>query len=101
MLVENIIDETAPAKSGAQAKSNKLPAKNAIKLILSAMENNDSNDDWYPLSTLGGSIMAANSDFDTRIYGYKKLSEFVGSLSRFELRKIDSILSVRQVSQQN
>jgi len=98
VFIENIIDETAPAKAGKQTKSNKLPVRDAAPLIIAAMEKIEQDDDWYSLSALGKLIMAANSDFDTRTYGYKKLSALVGSLNGFEIRKIEQILSVRQVS---
>lgn len=97
VLIENIIDEPAPAKNGTQTKSNKVPAKNAAPLIIAAMEEIEQDDDWYSLSALGNHIMAANSDFDTRTYGFKKLSDLVGSLNRFEIRKVGKVLSVRQI----
>nr|WP_306264950.1 NYN domain-containing protein [Pararhizobium sp. IMCC3301] len=97
VLIENIIDEPALARDGIQNKSNKLPAKNAAPLIIAAMEKIEQDDDWYTLSALGSHIMAANSDFDTRTYGYRKLSDLIGSLNRFEIRKIGQVLSVRHV----
>ena len=101
VLIENIIDEPAQAKDGTQTKSNKLPARDAAPLIIAAMEKIEQDDDWYSLSALGKQIMAANSDFDTRTYGYKKLSDLVGSLNRFEIRKVGQTLSVRLVRQAN
>ncbi|GHA63037.1 hypothetical protein GCM10008927_30530 [Amylibacter ulvae] len=98
VLVENIVEEPAPAENGKRTKNNKKPAKNAIPLIISAMEKIEQDDDWYSLSALGKQIIAANSDFDTRTYGYKKLSELVGSLSPFDIRKTNQTLYVRQVS---
>jgi uncharacterized LabA/DUF88 family protein len=97
--IENIIEETIPDKGGLKAKNSKLPAKFAAELIIAAMEKIDQDDDWYSLSALGTHIMAANSDFDTRTYGYKKLSELVKNLDRFELRKVGQFLSVRQLAQ--
>lgn len=97
VLIENIIDEPAAAKDGTQTKSNKLPARNAAPLIIAAMEKIEQDNDWYSLSALGNHIMAANSDFDTRTYGYKKLSDLVGSLKRFEMQRIGQTLCVRLV----
>ncbi|CTQ56171.1 NYN domain protein [Roseibium album] len=97
VLIENIIDETVPSKPGTQTKSNKLPAKDAVPLITAAMDKIEQDDDWYSLSALGTHIVAANSDFDTRTYGYKNLSELVRNLKRFEIRKTGQILSVRRV----
>ncbi len=97
ILIENIIDETDPATIGTQRKSNKLPAKDAAPLIIEAMDKIEVEVDWYPLSALGKLIMAANSDFDTRTYGYKNLSALVRSLDRFEIRKDGQTLFVRKV----
>lgn len=99
VFIENLVEEPAPEKDGSQTKSGKLPAGNAAPLISGAMEKIEQDDDWYSLAALGKQIMAANSDFDTRTYGYRKLSDLVGNLNRFEIRKVGTILSVRQVGQ--
>ncbi|MFY0597410.1 MAG: NYN domain-containing protein [Cognatishimia sp.] len=98
VLIENIIDEPTSAKDGAQIKNNKLPAKKAAPLIIAAMDKIEQDDGWCSLSALGKQIMAANSDFDTRTYGYKKLSDLIRSLDRFEINTIEKILSIRQVT---
>lgn len=99
VLIENLVEEPAPAKNGTPTKNSKLPAKHAVPLIRAAMDKIDQDDDWFSLSALGSQIMAANSDFDSRTYGYKKLSDLVGSLGEFELRKQNGkALAVRQVS---
>jgi hypothetical protein len=87
VFIENIVDEPTPTKAGTRAKSSILPAKKAVPLILSAMDKIEQGDEWYPLGPLGSQITAANSDFDTRTYGYKKLSELISSLNQFETRK--------------
>ncbi len=101
VLIENLIEEPYPTKDSKHTESTKIPAKNAAPLIVAAMEKIEQDDDWYSLSALGKQIMAANSDFDTRTYGYKKLSELVGNLGQFEIRKIGTTLSIRQVSKSN
>lgn len=97
VFIENIIDETAPAKSGSRSKSNKLPAKNAAPLIIEAMEKIEQEGEWYSLGALGSLIMASNSDFDARTYGYKNLSGLVKSLNRFEIREDGQALYVRKL----
>ena len=97
ILIENIVDEPTPAKSGAPAKSGKRPVTEAIPLILSAMEKIEQDDEWYALGPLGQYITAEHSDFDTRSYGHKKLSDLVKSLKRFETRKTGNQLMVRRV----
>ncbi|SFL52491.1 NYN domain-containing protein [Shimia aestuarii] len=97
VLIENIIDEPAPTTKGTRTKSGKRPANDAIPLILSAMEQIEQDDDWYPLGPLGQYITAANPDFDTRTYGHKKLSDLVKILKRFETRKTGNQLQVRRI----
>ena len=97
VFIENIIDEPIPAKKGTQVKSSKLPAKQAAPLIIAAMEKMEQDDGWYALAVLGSHITAANSDFDSRTYGYKKLSELVKSLNQFETRKDKSHLYIRSI----
>ncbi len=87
VFIENLADEPAPTKAGTQAKGSILPAEKAVPLIISAMEKIEQDDEWYPLGSLGQHIIAANSDFDTRTYGCKKLSDLVRSLKQFKTRK--------------
>jgi predicted nuclease of predicted toxin-antitoxin system len=101
VLIENLIEESTSVKGDAGPKSSKPPARTATPLIIAAMEKIEQDDDWYSLSALGKQLVATNSDFDTRTYGYKKLSELVGNLDKFEMRKIGSTLSARQVSKAN
>uniref|UniRef100_UPI0035669AA5 OST-HTH/LOTUS domain-containing protein n=1 Tax=Shimia sp. TaxID=1954381 RepID=UPI0035669AA5 len=68
----------------------------AIPLILSAMEKIEQEDDWYALGPLGQYITAEHSDFDTRTYGHKKLSDLVKSLNEFETRKSGAQLHIRR-----
>jgi len=65
------------------------------------MEKIEQDDDWYSLSGLGSQIMAANSDFDARTYGYTKLSELIRSLNQFEIRKNGTIFYAREVKKQS
>ncbi|WP_050929209.1 NYN domain-containing protein [Aestuariivita boseongensis] len=96
VLIENIIDEPAPAKGG-KASSGKKPVTDAIPLILKAMDKIPQDGDWYPLGPLGQYIVADNPDFDTRTYGKPKLSDLVKDIKRFETRKSGNQLEVRRV----
>lgn len=98
VLIDNIINEITSPKVRKQINSSKLPVKDAARLIIAAMEQIEQDDDWYSLSALGTHIIAANSDFDTRTYGYKKLSDLVGGINRLEIRKTGKTLSARKVN---
>ncbi len=47
------------------------------KLILDAIEHSSDDEGWALLSTIGTYITKVQSDFDPRMFGYKKLSELV------------------------
>ncbi len=96
VLIENIVDSDA-AQAGAKTKSKKLSAKHAERLIVSAMEEAKSDDDWYLLTRLANHIYATKPDFAPRNYGHAKLSELVKSLDhRFQTRGTGKSLSVRK-----
>ncbi|MEQ9693168.1 NYN domain-containing protein [Shimia sp. SDUM112013] len=92
ILIENIVDEPTPAKTGG-----KKSAKDAVPLILSAMEKIAQDDEWYSLGQIGQHIQAEHSDFDTRSYGQKKLSDLIKTLKRFETRRTGNQLEVRRL----
>jgi hypothetical protein len=96
VLIENIVDEP-PATSAGKTTSGKAPVKDAIPLILKAMDKIPQDSEWYALGQLGQYITADNPDFDTRTYGKSKLSDLVQELKRFETRKNGNQLEVRRV----
>ena len=91
IFIENIYEE--PAERGSSAK--KEAPRNAIPVVLEAMQAIEQEDEWYPLGRLGQAINAAHPDFDTRTYGARKLSDLVKLLSRFETRREGNQLFVR------
>jgi hypothetical protein len=97
ILLENIVDETAPAEKGAAPAPGKANPTKAVPLILKAMDKINAEDEWYALGQLGQYITRDNPDFDPRTYGKKKLSDLVEGLARFETRKIGNQLHVRRV----
>lgn len=80
VLIENIADEDAP-------QSGKRKPTEALPLIRRAMDAVDQEGDWVGLGAIGQTLVAENPDFDPRTYGKKKLSDLVGSLKLFELRR--------------
>jgi hypothetical protein len=100
ILIENIVDEPPPAPERGQPQAQaapKKPVKDAIPLILRAMERIDQDSEWYTLGELGQHIQAENPDFDSRSYGKRKLSDLIGDLKRFEMRKEGNQTMVRRV----
>lgn len=97
ILIENIVEEPAPAAGTRGETPGKQAPKEAIPLILRAMEKLAQDDEWYELGALGQTITAANPDFDTRTYGKRKLSDLVADLKRFETKREGHHLYVRRV----
>ena len=96
VLIENIIDDPAPAEKGGAPSKKRNPTE-AIPLINRAMDKINSDDDWYTLGQLGQYITRDTPDFDPRTYGMKKLSDLLNGLKRFETRKVGNHLHVRRV----
>jgi len=57
----------------------------AIKTIITEISDEDG---WAFLGELGSTLNKRFPDFDTRNYGYNKLTPFVASLKHFEIRSI-------------
>ncbi|MEO9824351.1 MAG: NYN domain-containing protein [Paracoccaceae bacterium] len=96
VLIENIVDEPAPAEKGGAAPQKRNPTE-AIPLILRAMDKIASGDDWYALGQLGQYITREAPDFDPRTYGKRKLSDLIETLNRFETKKIGNQMHVRRI----
>jgi uncharacterized protein (TIGR00288 family) len=100
--------KTAPAKATAASKA---PAKTTTSrqqtvealtaLFLPAIEANAKDDGWAALSAVGSYVVNTNPTFDSRNYGYSKLSNLVADLPRIEVREVPSgnglaVLHVRE-----
>ena len=57
----------------------------AIKTIITEISDEDG---WAFLGEVGSTLNKRYPDFDTRNYGYSKLTPFVSSLKHFEIRSI-------------
>jgi hypothetical protein len=69
----------APTK----VKAQKVPVDFIAKII----DDNSDEDGWCHLAILGSNISKLRSDFDSRLYGHKKLSDLIkAQSSRFELQ---------------
>jgi len=67
----------------------------AVKCGLAADENADDLG-WANLGPIGSYISKINPDFDSRLYGYGKLSDLIKSFDIFEHRTDNNQLQVRR-----
>jgi uncharacterized LabA/DUF88 family protein len=77
--------EPKPARpttaSGAQLKSDTA----LVALLRNAVEAASDDDGWAPLSSIGNIITNQRPDFDSRSYGYAKLSDLITATTLFEM----------------
>jgi len=78
--------ESKPATPPAPAKVK--PQKVPVDFIDKVIDDNSDEDGWCHLGALGTNISKLRSDFDSRLYGHKKLSDLIKAQnSRFELQE--------------
>lgn len=73
-------EKSEPPKTGMADVSELIAA---IKTIIT--ENSD-EDGWAFLGDVGNTLNRRYPDFDTRNYGYSKLTPFISSLKKFEIK---------------
>lgn len=60
------------------------------RLLADLVESLADEDGWASLGTVGTQLLKQQPDFDTRLYGYPKLSRLIEALPDFELGKQES-----------
>lgn len=77
--------EQGPAETGLLSKDD--PAA-LVGLIVSAIDAVSDDSGWAGLGAVGRTITKLRPDFDSRLYGHRKFSDLIGSMSeRFELEE--------------
>lgn len=89
IFIENI------AQDKGEAPRAKEKARDALPLIESAMAKISQEDEWFHLGQIGQTIQAGHPDFDTRSYGYPKLSALVSDIREIETRKEGNQMMIR------
>lgn len=75
--------EPTPLKNGGSGKIDTQSLVDTLKIIIN--ENSD-EDGWAFLGEVGSILSKRNPDFDTRNYGFQKLTPLVSSLKQFEIQ---------------
>ena len=83
ILVENLKDDSETDDAPPTPKSS-ADLNHAYQMVRNAIDRCDTEDDWVPLGTIGLNLLAAYPDFDTRTYGFAKLSGLVKAMPRLE-----------------
>ena len=77
---------TKPTPGHEESKSSMTDIDKLIEVIRTIITEVSDEDGWAYLGDLGNILNKRYPDFDTRNYGYTKLTPFVASLKRFEIR---------------
>jgi len=83
------------SRSSASAQARPAPAKAAqlkgdaalVGLLRKAVEAASDDDGWAPLAAVGNIITNQRPDFDSRSYGYGKLSDLITATTLFEIER--------------
>jgi uncharacterized LabA/DUF88 family protein len=68
-----------------------------LDLVSGAVEDATDEGGWAHLGHVGTILTKKEPDFDSRNYGYSKLSDLLEASKHFELRRTDKMVSVRRV----
>jgi NYN domain-containing protein/OST-HTH/LOTUS domain-containing protein len=71
-------------------KATKAQLQELTSLLLPAIEANAKDDGWASLGSVGQYVVNTNPTFDSRNYGYSKLSDLVRDVPRLEVREVPS-----------
>ena len=78
------------------AAEESAAAPDALPLLKRAVRENADDLGWANLGPIGSYINKINPDFDSRLYGYGKLSDLIKSFDIFEHRTDNNQLQVRR-----
>ncbi len=86
-------NSTTPAPSGPTPEPVRTgPAELPVieQMIITIVDDLADEDGWASLGAVGTQLLKQEPDFDTRLYGYPKLSRLIEALPDFELGKQES-----------
>ena len=87
-LKENESSST-PEKSGKKSEIDKITPK-VIKLISSTISDLADDDGWAFLGDVGSLLQKKQPNFDSRNYGFEKLTPLIKSIGKYEIDQRDS-----------
>jgi hypothetical protein len=88
-------DQRTQKRAAAQSPGAGTIPKKTIRLLASSLQDIADDEGFGHLGALGDLLSKKQPDFDSRNYGYSKLSTMIQAIDRFEIRKEGSVLTVR------
>ncbi|WP_433464051.1 NYN domain-containing protein [Spirillospora sp. CA-128828] len=90
IYIENLQSATAPVEAKPAKRTSAAKLKNdtaLVNLLRNAVEAASEDDGWAHLGAVGTIITKQRPDFDSRTYGYAKLSDLFAATTLFELER--------------
>ena len=88
IYTENLLHENPAHDANSAATVRPLqPPSAAAPILRKVIAQMDSEDGWVDLGTFGSRLANIFSDFDSRTYGYKKLSDLIRKTDAFEVNQ--------------
>lgn len=85
-ILNNQVEETEDTKSKSKPAVDKVTQKD-IKLIASTISDVADDDGWAFLGDVGNLLQKKQPNFDSRNYGFPKLTPLIKSLKNFEIEE--------------
>lgn len=86
--IENLRPAASGNAQGPQAAAKPLQQLSAaVPIIKKAIDEMETEDGWVPLGAVGNRLANLASDFDSRTYGFRKLSDLVIKTGAFEVEQ--------------
>jgi hypothetical protein len=87
IYTENLRPRAAASEADASRISSLQPLSAAAPVLRKVLSQMDSEDGWVTLSAFGRTLFNLVPDFDSRTYGYKKLSDLVRESTVFDVQE--------------
>lgn len=65
------------------------PARAAVPLIKKVLAQEETEDGWVNLGTVGKQLLNLAPDFDPRTFGFRKLSDLIRKTNQFEVQQAE------------
>lgn len=90
IYTENLVaGPSTPEQNATPSPATLKPPSAAVPMLKKAIAQIDSEDEWVNLGPVGQQVSKLFSDFDTRTYGFGKLSDLVRKTGAFDVEKGD------------
>ena len=94
-ILKKLTEEKAEDKSKVEESTVDKITEKEINLIRSTINDLSDDEGWAFLGDVGGLIQKKRPSFDSRNYGFQKLTPLIGSINKFEIDQRDSGRSKR------